>query len=290
MRIGLSTPVVVQVPGVASPWEATGTADDLAEIARASDRVGMDFLTCSEHVAVPSVEADRRGVTYWDPLSTLGFFAAATRRIRLATAVVVLPYHHPLELAKRYGTLDRISGGRVVLGVGIGSLEAEFDLIDAPWERRAARADDAISALRASLGVAEPEYHGAFYRYAQMTVQPHAVQDHLPIWVGGRTAASLRRAVRLGDGWMPFGLGAQTIAAMLSGIDRPETFEVVLATGRAVDPSMDPVGTRDRIAELAAAGATAVSCSVAARSAEHYCEQVERLAEIAQTVKGPSDE
>lgn len=110
MRIGLSTPIVVQVPGVASPWEATGTHDDLSEIARMADRLGLDFLTCSEHVAVPSVEAPRRGAVYWDPLSTFGFLAADTRRIRLATAVVVLGYHHPLEIAKRYGTLDRIRG------------------------------------------------------------------------------------------------------------------------------------------------------------------------------------
>ncbi|MCV7285494.1 LLM class F420-dependent oxidoreductase [Mycolicibacterium wolinskyi] len=281
MRIGLSTPIVVQVPGVASHWEATGTHDDLVEIARTADRVGLEFLTCSEHVAVPSAEASRRGAVYWDPLSTLGFLAANTRRIRLATAVVVLPYHHPLEIAKRYGTLDRISGGRLVLGVGIGSLTEEFDLLDVRWEQRGERADDAITALRASLGVAEPKYAGPFYEYSKMTVQPHAVQPHVPLWVGGRTMASLNRAIRLADGWMPFGLGEAAIRGVLGAVELPHGFEVVLGTGRAVDPSADPAGTRERLSELAAAGATAVSCCVAASSAEDYCRQLERLAEIA---------
>lgn len=122
MRVGLSTPVVVQVPQVASAWEATATVDDLVAIAQAADETGFDFLTCSEHVAIPRADAARRGAVYWDPLSTLGFLAAHTRRIRLATAVLVLSYHHPLELVKRYGTLDRLSCGRLVLGVGIGSL------------------------------------------------------------------------------------------------------------------------------------------------------------------------
>ncbi|MDV3125067.1 TIGR03619 family F420-dependent LLM class oxidoreductase [Mycobacterium sp. 21AC1] len=284
MRIGLSTPIVMQIPGVASPWEATGTHEDLAEIARTADRLGLDFLTCAEHVAVPSTEAPRRGAVYWDPLSTLGFIAAGTQRIRLTTAVLVLAYHHPLEIAKRYGTLDRISGGRVVLGVGIGSLTEEFDLIEAPWRQRAQRADDAIAALRASLGQAEPEYAGPFYSYSGMTVQPHAVQAHVPIWVGGRTMASLDRAVRLADGWIPFGLGPADIRNMLDNTELPTGFEIVLATGRAVDPGADAADTRQRLTDLARAGATAVSCTVAARSAEDYCVQLERLAEIAESI------
>ncbi|MGV0746464.1 TIGR03619 family F420-dependent LLM class oxidoreductase [Mycolicibacterium sp. XJ870] len=275
-------------PGGAPRGAPTATHDDLREIARTADQLGLDFVTCSEHVAVPSAEAPTRGAVYWDPLSTLGFLAAGTQRIRLVTAVLVLAYHHPLEIAKRYGTLDRISGGRVVLGVGIGSLEEEFDLIEAPWRHRAQRADDAIAALRASLGVAEPDYTGPFYTYSGMTVQPHAVQAHVPIWVGGRTKASLDRAARLADGWMPFGLSAAAVRAMLDEAELPTGFEVVLGTGRALDPSADPAGTRARLAELAAAGATAVSCSVAARSAEDYCRQLERLAEIA--AEGEADE
>ena len=132
--MGLSTPVVVQVPGAASAWERDAGVDDIARIAAVADELGFDHLTCSEHVAVPVDEADARGARYWDPLATLAFLAARTSRIRLVTSVVVLGYHHPLAIAKRYGTLDRLSGGRLVLGVGVGSLAAEFDLLGAHWK------------------------------------------------------------------------------------------------------------------------------------------------------------
>jgi probable F420-dependent oxidoreductase len=286
MRIGLSTPIVVQVPGVASEWEATATVDDLATVAKVADEAGFEFLTCSEHVAIPSGDATRRGVVYWDPLATLGFLAAHTRRIRLATAVLVLGYHHPLDIAKGYGTLDRICAGRVVLGVGIGSLKEEFDLIGAVWPQRAARADDAIRALRATLGRAEGCYSGRFHEFSARTVMPHAARTDVPIWVGGRTAASLQRAVSLADGWMPFGLDPSDVRVMLDNADVPTGFEVMLGTGQTVDPSGDPVDRRTRLLELAGSGATVAYCTIAAHSVEHYCEQLIRLADIAATLEG----
>ncbi|WP_283615952.1 LLM class F420-dependent oxidoreductase [Mycolicibacterium poriferae] len=281
MRIGLSTPVVMQLPGVSSAWEERAGADELARIARTADEYGFDHLTCPEHVAVPVEQADRRGVTYWDPLSTLSFFAAHTRRLRLVTAVLVLGYHHPLEIAKRYGTLDRISGGRLVLGVGVGSLAAEFDLLGADYGRRGERADEAIAALRASMSSPRPRFDGEFYRFDGFTVQPCAQQARVPIWVGGRTLRSLRRAAHLGDGWMPFGLRTAQIPDMLARVDTPTSFDVVLPTGRAVDPLGDRVGTHERLTALRSAGATAVTCTVSAQSAEHYCDQLGALSEVA---------
>ncbi|WP_396909016.1 TIGR03619 family F420-dependent LLM class oxidoreductase [Mycolicibacterium sp.] len=278
MRLGLSTPVVVQVPGMASPWEAEAAIDDLARIASAADDLGFEYLTCSEHVAIPSADVASRGAVYWDPLATLGFLAAHTRQIRLATSVLVLGYHHPLEIAKRYGTLDRVSAGRLLLGVGIGSLKEEFNLIGATWKDRAARADDALRALRASLSTATPRYHGPFYGYEGMTVLPYAGQDRVPIWVGGRSAGSLRRAVELADGWMPFGLTPGEVRNLLSEVDLPADFEVVLST--AVDPGADRVGTRTSMAALQDAGATAITCAVRADNAHHYCDQLARLRDI----------
>ena len=123
--------------------------------------LGYDYLTCSEHVGIPTDVAPRPRGDLLGSAATLGYLAARTTRIRLATHVLVLGYHHPLELAKRYGTLDRISGGRVVLGVGVGSLEEEFELLGVPFEDRGARADDALRALRASLAQREPSYDGS---------------------------------------------------------------------------------------------------------------------------------
>ncbi len=280
MRLGLATPVVIQIPGVASSWEAEASVDDLGQIAAAADELGFAYLTCSEHVAVPAEAAAGRGVTYWDPLATLSFLAARTHSIRLVTSVVVLGYHHPLEIAKRYGTLDRLSGGRLTLGVGVGSLREEFDLLGCAWEDRGARADDAMKALRASLSTTRPAYHGTFYGFDSMIVQPCAVQQRVPIWVGGRTLRSLRRAVGLGEGWTPFGLTIDELAKHLDAVDLPDEFAVVLST-----PPLDPIGAPqqalDRIGRLTDVGATDVSCVISARSAAHFRDQLSALAELA---------
>ena len=129
MRIGINTPVLTRVPGAHSEWELEAGIADVARVAEVADVLGFDHLTCSEHVAVPTEVAEVRGGTYWDPLATFGFLAARTSQIRLTTQVLVLGYHHPLEIAKRYGTLDVVSGGRLVLGLGVGTLQEEFELL-----------------------------------------------------------------------------------------------------------------------------------------------------------------
>ncbi|MDN4172185.1 TIGR03619 family F420-dependent LLM class oxidoreductase [Nocardioides sp. SOB77] len=284
MQLGIVSPVVTANPGAHSAWEEGAGIAELTRIAETADRLGFHHLTCSEHVAVPVAVAEQRGATYWDPLATLGYLAARTERIRLATQVLVLGYHHPLELAKRYGTLDLVSGGRVVLGLGVGSLEEEFELLGATFEGRGAIADDALAALRAALGRRTPSYAGSHFRFEGMVVEPHAVQEHLPLWIGGRTPRSLRRAVTLGDGWVPFGLGLDALTSMLAGVDLPEGFEVVLSAGRAADALGDPEGTAERIRRVRAAGATLVSTAVQAESADHYCEQLEALASIGKEI------
>jgi probable F420-dependent oxidoreductase len=280
VRIGLSTPLVMQLPGVSSPWERSATVADLARVAHTADELGFDHLTCAEHVAVPVDEAGQRGLTYWDPLSTFGFLAAHTSRIRLTTSVIVLGYHHPLEIAKRFGTLDRLSGGRLVLGVGVGSLAEEFDLLGAAFDGRGERADDAIRALRASLSTTCPSYQGTHYRFDGFAVEPCAVQEKVPIWVGGRTLRSLRRAVNLADGWIPFGLSTTDLQGMLARVDVPAGFETVLPAG-PLDPIADPRRAMQRLTALRDVGATAVTVTVSAESADHYCDQLAALRDLA---------
>ncbi|WLQ46967.1 TIGR03619 family F420-dependent LLM class oxidoreductase [Streptomyces poriferorum] len=286
MRLGINSPVVTAVPGVHSPWERAAGIEELGAVAETADRLGFDHLTCSEHVAVPVDIAGQRGGTYWDPLSVFGYLAARTERIRFATQVLVLGYHHPLEIAKRYGTLDRVCGGRVVLGLGVGSLEEEFQLLGAAFEGRGAIADDALAALRASLSRREPAYHGEHFDYEGLVVEPHAVQDRVPLWIGGRTPRSLRRAVAYGDGWVPFGLPLERLGEMVGAASLPDGFEVVLSAGRPLDPSGDPDGASEALRKVSAAGATLVSVSLTAGSASHYAEQLEALAAIAGLTAG----
>lgn len=279
-RIGIVSPIVTRLPGAHGAWETEAGIAELARIAQAADRLGFHHLTCSEHVGVPTAIAEVRGGVYWDPLATFGHLSACTERIRLATQVLVLGYHHPLEIAKRYGTLDRVSGGRLILGLGVGSLEEEFALLGAPFEGRGSRADDALAALRAALGHRLPEYHGSHYDFSGFVVEPHAVQDRVPFWIGGRTKLSLRRALKLGDGWVPFGLTPDQLRAMLAEAAVPAGFDVVLPTGRALDPSGSPERAREHLDRLTEAGATILSTSLRADSVDHYCEQLEALAAI----------
>lgn len=280
MRIGIVTPVLTRVPGAHNPWEATEGIETVARIAETADRLGFHHLTCSEHVGVPTDVASVRGATYWDPLATFGFLAARTRQIRFATQVLVLGYHHPLAIAKRYGTLDAVSGGRLILGLGVGTLREEFALLDAEFAGRGDRADDALRALRTAWAQRVPEYHGTHYDFSDMVLEPAAVQADVPFWIGGQSARSLRRATELGTGWVPFGIGLDDLRTMLDAAPTPPDFEVILSSG-VLDPAGDAAGTHQRLERVTAAGATIIGASLKADDPQHYLEQLAALAEIA---------
>ena len=280
LRVGIQTPILVQTPRGHAGWEETAGPDELRRLVQAADRFGYHHVTCSEHVMVPASEAGRRGAVYWDPVATLAWVAALTERIRLATNVVVLGYHHPVALAKRYGTLDRLSAGRLILGVGVGSMEEEFSLLGAPFDDRGPRADDTLRALRACWGRPDVIYDGPYHRFGPFTVEPHGVQPHLPVWVGGYTRRSLARAVELADGWTPFALRLPAVRELLAAFELPEGFDVVLGPPRPLDPTGDPDGTRRTLADMEAAGATAVHAGFVHHSVEHYLEQLEAMAAL----------
>jgi probable F420-dependent oxidoreductase len=280
VKLGIATPVVTNVAGAALTWEKDATIEDIGRIAETADRLGYHHLTCSEHIGIPSSEAPRRGSRYWDPLATFGYVSARTVQIRLVTMTLVLGYHHPLAIVKRYGTLDHVSGGRVILGVGVGSLKAEFDLLGAPFDDRGARGDDALRALRAALATNEPVYEGEYYSFGGLTVDPCALQPHMPIWIGGRTRRSLRRAVTLAEGWCPFNVSIATAAEWLQARELPAGFEVVLPADGPLDPVGEPALTEDTLQAIAAAGTTTLSARFIHHSLEHYLEQIHALAEL----------
>ncbi len=207
--------------------------------------------------------------------------------------MLVLGYHHPLEVVKRYGTLDLLSGGRVILGVGVGSLAAEFDLLGAEFADRGARADDALGAIRAAFGQRRPTYHGATYRFDELIVDPAGVQDHVPIWVGGRTPRSLRRALELGDGWIPFGLDAEALAAVLAAPattarlqarrDQGRPFDLILAPEPPLDPGGRPDATRAVIERYQAMGATGLALRLVSTSRSHHLDQLAALRALVPT-------
>jgi probable F420-dependent oxidoreductase len=280
VKLGIATPIVTNVAGAPLTWETNATIGDIGRIGQAADRLGYHHMTCSEHIGLPSAEAARRGTRYWDPLATFGYLSACTSRIGFATMTLVLGYHHPLAIVKRYGTLDHVSNGRVILGLGVGSLKEEFDLLGAPFDDRGARGDDALRALRAALPSNEPTYDGEFYSFGGLTVDPCALQPHLPMWIGGRTKRSLRRAVTLADGWCPFYVSIETAAQWLETFDVPAGFEVVMPAEEPLDPLAEPQATLDTLGRMAAGGTTTLSARFVHRSLEHYLEQIHALAEL----------
>ncbi|TAL04623.1 MAG: TIGR03619 family F420-dependent LLM class oxidoreductase [Rhodospirillaceae bacterium] len=288
-KYGLFTPVVTLMPGAHGAWEKDATIADIGAVARAADRLGYNYLTCSEHIGIPSEQALRRGARYYDPLSVFGYLSAITTNIRFATYVLVLGYSHPLEIAKRYGTLDVVSGGRLVLGVGVGSLKPEFDLLGlggSEFEQRGTRGDDALRALRASLGRHLPEYHGPHYTFKGLTLDPCATRQDVPLWIGGSSARSLRRAVELADGWAPFG-GIDALAAMIakakefpSWHERQKPLEIVLRNEQQLDPIDRPEQTAEEIRRIFRAGATLINVTLPSASCANYIEQLEALAAL----------
>jgi probable F420-dependent oxidoreductase len=269
LRLGITTPVVTRNPKGHGLWERDAGPDELAVVVDAAERLGYQHLTCSEHIAVPISAADTRGATYWDPLSFLSWAAGRTQRLRLVPHVLVLGYHHPLEIVKRWSTLDRLSAGRVVLGVGVGSLREEFELLGAIFEGRGDLADHSMRMIRRAWGQREVD---------GFVMDPTAVSP-LRMWVGGRTRRSLRRAVELGDGWAPFGLTDDELATALASVDRPEGFEVIL-WAYGLDPIGQPSQTLDRLSRVRELGATLVNVRFVADSVDHWVEQATVLAEL----------
>jgi probable F420-dependent oxidoreductase len=271
VKLGIVTPVLTMLPRAHARWEEDASFADVIAVVQEAERLGYHHCTCSEHVGVPVDTARVRGGRYFDPLATFGALSAVTSTIRFATHVLVLGYHHPIAIAKRYGTLDAVSGGRLILGVGVGSLREEFELLGAPFRDRGERADASMRALRAALSRGEVD---------GFLVDPSAVQEHVPLWVGGRTFRSLRRAVELGDGWAPFGLDVAALTQMLGRVDLRDGFEVILQPEQPLDPIGDPAASVAAVRALIDAGATGLNVRVVHHSRAHYCEQLAALVDV----------
>lgn len=195
---------------------SAGTEPDTAlEICRIAEQVGFESVWGGEHVILPDVIESKYPYTadgkipaepdtlIPDPLIWLAYVAAAAPTLRLGTCILILPQRNPVVLAKEIATLDRLSGGRVELGIGVGWLQEEFDAIGVPWERRGARNDEYLAAMQALWAGPHAEFHGEFVDFPRVTCSPRPTQSHIPIVVGGDTTVAINRAARLADGYFP---------------------------------------------------------------------------------------
>jgi probable F420-dependent oxidoreductase len=197
LAYGLQLPIQSQSELYVADWERTCGAAELAAIAEAADRSGFHYVAVCDHVAIPRDLAGAMGTTWYDPVATLGFLAGRTERVHLLSHVYVAPLRPPLQSAKSFATLDHLSGGRVIVGVGTGHVRAEFEALGVDFTRRGRLLDEAIDVLRESLA---EEFVG------DLGLKPRPVQSpRPPIWVGGSSPAALQRVAERGDGWLPQG-------------------------------------------------------------------------------------
>jgi probable F420-dependent oxidoreductase len=284
VRFGIQLPVQAQSKLMAQEWEHSAGPQEILAVAQAADTNGFDYVSVCDHVAIPRDLAPRMTTVWYDTVATLSWLAGVTQQVRLASTVYILAYRHALLTAKAFSTLDTLSGGRAVLGVGAGHVEAEFAALGVPFHQRGRITNESITAIRAAFA---EEWVGDIGQ-SPRPVQPGGP----PVWVGGSTRPALRRAAELGDGWLPQGPPAQGMAAAIDEIqqmrDAAGRSEQPFAMGGMAslyvgEPTWDvgpwtvsgkPDALADAIAEQARIGVTHVQLRFPSRSSSELVNQV----------------
>ena len=184
-----------------------GPSANLANLRRwaeLAEGLGYHILMTSDHVTVtPDVQV-RYPAPLYEPLTTMGWLAGVTRNILIGTTVIILPYRSPLEIARAFANVDQLSGGRCILGVGVGWAKQEFEALNLPFERRGAMTNEYLAAIRELWTNEVASFDGEFVQFKNVHTAPMPVQNpYPPIWIGGASDAALRRAIRFGKGWHP---------------------------------------------------------------------------------------
>jgi probable F420-dependent oxidoreductase len=263
--------------GIALPQYGPANAEGLTRAARQAEDLGFDDVWVADHIAVPV------GVPYppsflVESLVTLSFAAAVTQRVGLGISVLVLPLRRPVVAAKQLASLDLLSAGRLIVGVGAGWLKAEFDACNVPFDRRGDLTDEAIDVLRACWAASPTSFDGPTVSFTDLKVQPLPAR-HVPIWVGGTSERALRRAVEKGDGWHGAFLPDDELVRVAKRLraERPEP-GFVLSTRVATDGlSGDLDELRRQLDACAAAGIDHVVSAPTQRGLDDWLASVETL-------------
>jgi probable F420-dependent oxidoreductase len=292
LAYGMQLPVQALSVRVSMPWEQEGTVDDMVRVARAADDAGFLYVAVCHHVAIPPEPAEMMSTQWFDPIATLGYLAAHTSRTRLMSNVFIAAYQPPLATAKAFATLDRLSGGRTIVGIGAGHVQGEFDALGVSFAGRGALTDDALATISSALTEEWTDLRGS----GRVGQRPRPVQQpHPPIWIGGSGKPALRRVATMADGWIPQATPLdqlpEDIESILRMRDRvrpgavPEIgYHLVAHVGEPTGELPKSVlhGSADRIAEFAnsrlgAIGVSHLQVRLIARDAAEQCDQIARF-------------
>lgn len=252
--------------GVGLPhFRQLASTEAIATVAQQAEALGFDSVWVSDHIVVPHSAIPRFGEVFFEPFTTLAYVAGKTQRIRLGTSVIILPYRHPLFMAKALATIDVLSGGRLIVGAAVGWLAEEFEALGIPFAERGARSDEALNVMQTIWTEAEPRFDGRFFSFSGIKAEPKPLQKpHPPIWIGGSSPAALRRAAEFAETWHPSHRPVEEIAAgarafrelaKKRGRDTSRLEIVaraplrVVTNGKAPEPRPLLVGTADQIVE-----------------------------------------
>ncbi len=268
--------IVIRVMG------AQSTPDLIAACARAAEQAGLDDVWVVDHIAIPPDDAEGSDGRYLDPLATLAYLAGRTERVGLGTSILNLPYRPPLPTAKQIATIQELSGGRLLLGVGIGWMEAEFRALGVDRRRRGVISDATLEFLHRCFADDLVEANGQEFLFRPRPARP-------PIFVGGQPPHALERAVRYGDGWLPMVRDPEQIAPAIEQLRK-----LAAAAGKPVPevvalsaiPLGDPARAAAALARLAELGVTRLIQGTRYESADEFRVQAEALAGIGRDAAG----
>lgn len=244
MKVIVNLPGLSLHPGTGTHWWKTIGFEEQVETARTLERLGYDYIMVPEHIVVHPSLVPRSGPFWVHSLSAAGFILGATTTIKVACLVVV-PYHNPIELAKALATLDHLSGGRLVVVALTGWSEWEFSTLGVPFSTRDAMTSEVVDAMVTLWTSESPSFAGEFVSFDEIVFEPKPFQEHLPVWLGGKTRRALSRVAERGDGWLAYDTPRSEVPEMLSHLraeqqrlDRRDPIEISLPL---YDGRRDPI-------------------------------------------------
>jgi len=255
-------------------------AESIRRVAQLAEELGFDDVWVSDHVIAPAAQTYPTPFIH-EPLLSMAWAASATTTIGIGTAVLVVPQYHPVPLANSLATLDALSGGRLVIGAGIGWSRAEFEALGQDFTTRGRRMDEIVPLLRACWTEDPITFHGQFYELDDIRLLPKPAHP-IPIWLGGTSERAITRACRLGDGYQTIGLSTDQAPGVVERVRRDrseETFTISLRTGwDAVEMDHDVIKAERDAFETA--GIQHVVAAPWRRDLDEYLRAVENLAKI----------